>query len=157
MACTCYDCMHHRLLNHFGLCRYTGHTLAKFCVTFATGLITGLTAASVVAILEFVFARKRQAVQWIMYAVHDHGLLAGFGLHLLITTCLLMAAALLVRMQACIAQVSGDVYRLGSSSCMHANQLSRWLWLMWCYCMWTICWNECRRSAQKLILVWAKS
>ena len=90
-------------IKHHVFCRYTGHTLAKFCITFATGVITGLTAATVVAILEFVFARKRQAVQWIIYAVHDHGLLAGFGLHLLITTCLLMAAALLVRLQACVA------------------------------------------------------
>ena len=56
----------------------------------------GLTAAAVVATLEFVFARKRQAVQWIISAVHHHSLLAGFGLHLLITTVLLMAAAMLV-------------------------------------------------------------
>ena len=56
----------------------------------------GLTAAAVVATLEFVFARKRQAVQWMITAVHQHSLLAGFGLHLVITTVLLMAAAMLV-------------------------------------------------------------
>lgn len=56
----------------------------------------GLTAAAVVATLEFVFARKRQAVQWMINTVHHHNLLAGFGLHLLITTVLLMAAAIMV-------------------------------------------------------------
>ena len=103
-------------------CRYTGHTLAKFCVTFATGVVTGLTAATVVAILEFVFARKRQAVQWMIYAVHKHGLLAGFGLHLLITTSLLMAGALLVSAQAqplCRCQ-PGDGPKLACTSLLLA-------------------------------------
>lgn len=77
-------------------CRYTGHTLAKFFVTLATGLVTGLTAAACAATLEFVFRRKQLAVQWIIHVVKHKGLLAGFGLHLLITTGLLMFAACMV-------------------------------------------------------------
>lgn len=78
------------------VCRYTGHTLAKFFVTLATGLVTGLTAAACAATLEFVFRRKQMAVQWIIDIVKHKALLAGFGLHLLITTSLLMFAACLV-------------------------------------------------------------
>lgn len=77
-------------------CRYTGHTLAKFFVTLATGLVTGLTAAACAATLEFVFARKQQAVQYMLDVVHHKTLYAAFGLHLLITTGLLMFAACLV-------------------------------------------------------------
>ena len=83
-------------------CRYTGHTLAKFFVTSATGLVTGLTAAACAATLEFVFARKQQAVQYMIDVVHHQTLYAAFGLHLLITTALLMFAACLV----CVAQCS---------------------------------------------------
>ncbi len=77
-------------------CRYTGHTLAKFFVTLTTGLVTGLTAAAAAATLEFVFWRKQQAVQYVIDAVHHKTLFAAFGLHLLITTGLLMFAACLV-------------------------------------------------------------
>ena len=88
-----------RLLRHPSLhrgCRYTGHTLAKFFVTLATGLVTGLTAAACAATLEFVFWRKQLAVQWMINIVKHKALLAGFGLHLLITTSLLMFAACMV-------------------------------------------------------------
>ena len=78
-------------------CRYTGHTLAKFFVTLATGLVTGLTAAAAAATLEFVFARKQQAVQYMIDVVRHSALWAAFGLHLLITTGLLMFAACLVK------------------------------------------------------------
>ena len=77
-------------------CSYTGHTLAKFFVTLATGLVTGLTAAAAAATLEFVFARKQQAVQYMIDIVRHNALWAAFGLHLLITTGLLMFAACLV-------------------------------------------------------------
>lgn len=77
-------------------CRYTGHTLAKFFVTLATGLVTGLTAAAAAACLEFVFWRKQQAVQYMIDVVHHKTLLAAFGLHLLITSGLLVFAACLV-------------------------------------------------------------
>lgn len=78
-------------------CRYTGHTLAKFFVTLATGLVTGLTAAATAGTLETVFALKQRAVQSIIDVVHHRTLLAAFGLHLGITTVLLMFAACLVR------------------------------------------------------------
>ena len=85
------------MLTQVAACRYTGHTLAKFFVTLTTGLITGLTAAACAATLEFVFARKQQAVQYMIDVVHHQTLYAAFGLHLLITTGLLMFAACLVR------------------------------------------------------------
>lgn len=62
----------------------------------ATGVVTGLTAAACAATLEFVFRRKQLAVQWIIGIVKHKTLLAAFGLHLLITTGLLMFAACLV-------------------------------------------------------------
>ena len=94
-----HQCPMVQLLWHPSLhcgCRYTGHTLAKFFVTLATGLVTGLTAAACAATLEFVFRRKQLAVQWIIHIVKHKALLAGFGLHLLITTGLLMFAACMV-------------------------------------------------------------
>ena len=90
----------HIMLTQAADCRYTGHTLAKFFVTSATGLVTGLTAAACAATLEFVFARKQQAVQYMIDVIHHQTLYAAFGLHLLITTALLMFAACLV----CVAQ-----------------------------------------------------
>ncbi|DBA87389.1 TPA: hypothetical protein ACH3X1_004432 [Trebouxia sp. C0004] len=86
---------------------YTGHTLAKFFVTSATGLVTGLTAAACAATLEFVFARKQQAVQYMIDVVHHKTLYAAFGLHLLITTGLLMFAACLVQFWAPTAAGGG--------------------------------------------------
>ena len=78
------------------LYRYTGHTLAKFFVTLATGLVTGLTAAACAGTLEWFFYRKQLAVQWMIDVVRHKTLFAAFGLHLLITTSLLMFAACLV-------------------------------------------------------------
>ena len=78
------------------ICRYTGHTLAKFFVTLATGLVTGLTAAACAGTLEFVFYSKQLAVQYLIDIVKHKTLFAAFGLHLLITTALLMFAACLV-------------------------------------------------------------
>ena len=100
-------------------CRYTGHTLAKFFVTSATGLVTGLTAAACAATLEFVFARKQQAVQHMIDVVHHQTLYAAFGLHLLITTALLMFAACLV----CVAQSC----HLTPTAITHACTIQIWL------------------------------
>lgn len=58
--------------------------------------MTGLTAAACAATLEFVFRRKQLAVQWMIDIAKHKALLAGFGLHLLITTSLLMFAACMV-------------------------------------------------------------
>ena len=63
----------------------------------ATGVMTGLTAAAAAATLEVVFWRKQLAVQYIIDAVHQRTMFAAFGLHLLITTALLLFAACLVR------------------------------------------------------------
>lgn len=107
------------MLTQAAACRYTGHTLAKFFVTLTTGLITGLTAAACAATLEFVFARKQQAVQYMIDVVHHQTLYAAFGLHLLITTGLLMFAACLVRpAQSCY---------LIPASIAHACTIQTWL------------------------------
>ena len=85
-------------------CRYTGHTLAKFFVTLATGLVTGLTAAATAGTLESMFGLKQRAIQYMIDMVHQKTLLAAFGVHLLITTVLLMFSACLVRSFAPICQ-----------------------------------------------------
>jgi hypothetical protein len=107
------------MLTQAAACRYTGHTLAKFFVTLTTGLVTGLTAAACAATLEFVFARKQQAVQYMIDVVHHKTLYAAFGLHLLITTGLLMFAACLVRVaRSC---------HLTPASVTHACTIQTWL------------------------------
>lgn len=106
-------------------CSYTGHTLAKFFVTLATGLVTGLTAAAAAATLEFVFARKQQAVQYTIDVVRHSALWAAFGLHLLITTGLLMFAACLVNpphtvpeYPACLCDFTACLLCLPSAACL---------------------------------------
>lgn len=86
---------------------YTGHTLAKFFVTLATGIVTGLTAAATAGTLETLFYRKQQAVQYMIDVVHHRTLFAAFGLHLLITTALLLFAACLVQFWAPTAAGGG--------------------------------------------------
>ena len=74
--------------------------MAKFFVTLATGIVTGLTAAATAGTLETLFYRKQQAVQYMIDVVHHRTLFAAFGLHLLITTALLLFAACLVSLSA---------------------------------------------------------
>jgi len=84
--------------------RYTGHTLAKFVITFATGIATGIVASGLTAIVNTLHAWKQGVIQSTLdIAVSSSSSIAGDRLSFV---CTLVCVCVCVRVCVCVCLCS---------------------------------------------------
>jgi chloride channel 7 len=81
------------------MCRYTGHTLAKFIITIATGIITGTFAVLLGKFVGFMMEWKNEFIQHILEGEGSHRIWIAFLWHVAYSCFLVIFAVALVRHQ----------------------------------------------------------